>query len=270
MTVIPLHVRLQRARCALKASGAAYGAFFEGSPIDSSDGFGAVDVFSAAAENICKLELQVWEALQHAFEARCPVPPEEQWRIRQVISDIAAARGAMLLYTRHLKQNGKALETKAGTATELDVLPAKDAGAGSKELQEDPLNARALTVSGQNVAVISEDCIEAAEFEALVLTKTAWEVHFPRGALGVARLPGPLISEEMSRQRLSMQLENVDGLMIPRQLHAHLEVSQPARELASNQCACSTLFLFASACSTKRAAPFLRHVLQPLFCCFLM
>lgn len=234
---IPIHVRLARARRAAGNNHAAYMAFFESTDApESQREVGSVDVFSGVAAAVCALELRVWEAIQHAFEARCPVPPEEQWRVRQVISDIAAARETLLLYTRHVRQKKNSLASRAAavssnvTATEASrAVDTAQAGAGQQlehrraflhdrhEVDSEP-TFRSTVSTGR-----SSD--RSGRFEALVLTKTAWETYLPLAAPEVSRLPPQQMGSDVLPGRLTNHLVNVGGLKIPKELHTYLEVS---------------------------------------------
>lgn len=243
----PLHIQLARARDAARAPVAAYRAFLEDDNSTSTQEVTAVDVFSAAAAKVCALELRAWETLHRSFEARCPVPPEEQWRIRQVIADIAAARDTLLLYTKHLQQ-GKctyAAPTSAPTASADLAAAGADASTGqqlqqqTKPKQQAPAGSSGSSgqvrrTPSQPAAVTAVTDETAAAFEALVLTKKAWEVHLPLGDLGSIHPCGPPVGPEVPTQGVNKHLPQVDGLKIPQQLHAHLEVCSSGRQSAAD------------------------------------
>ncbi|CDJ58635.1 hypothetical protein, conserved [Eimeria maxima] len=235
---IPIHVRLARARRAAGNNHCAYRAFFEDSVTqDSQRAVGTVDVFSGVAATVCALELRVWEAIQHAFEARCPVPPEEQWRVRQVISDIAAARETLFLYMSHAQQKSAspcprtAVVSSDATAAEVP-LAVEDAETGADqqlphstvvEKEGHATSEETLGTECKPAASTGAKPERACRFEALVLTKTAWEMYLPFGTPETRSHPVKPPGSEALLGRLSKLLVNVGGLNIPKELHMHLE-----------------------------------------------
>ncbi|KAL8433801.1 hypothetical protein ACSSS7_003647 [Eimeria intestinalis] len=224
----PLHVRLERARAAAGCPGGAFEAFLDSSNSNGSEQDISADLFSEGAAIVCAVEAKTWDTLQRTFEARCPVPPEEQWRIRQALADIAAARDTMLVYRRQLQhQTDHALP---------DVSDAPQLSAAANLIASDCQQAQQNTGCAAESAVDficprSDESVHSKgpgrnninkdAFEALVLTKNAWEMHLPAGALNVTALPEnfqSLLGQFSERPR------NVDGLKIPQQLYVHLEV----------------------------------------------
>lgn len=190
------------------------------------------DVFSATTGRMCALELRVWEKLHRAFEARCPVSPEEQWRVRQIISDIAAAGEIMSLYFSHLQR---------GICPETEIQKVRGPGSGtspdpSKCKEQDMQHSKSKlemtasvveppdTGTSGNVPSAESKSESNDAFEALVLTKTAWDIHLPSGALTSSEKPENLQSTQPQLRRFSESLGSVDGLKIPPRLHLHLEV----------------------------------------------
>lgn len=214
------------------------GPFFEDSVTqDSQRAVGTVDVFSGVAATVCALELRVWEAIQHAFEARCPVPPEEQWRVRQVISDIAAARETLFLYMSHAQQKSASpcprTAVVSSDATAAEVPPAvEDAETGADqqlphstvvEKEGHATSEETLGTECKPAASTGAKPERACRFEALVLTKTAWEMYLPFGTPETRSHPVKPPGSETLLGRLSKLLVNVGGLNIPKELHMHLE-----------------------------------------------
>ncbi|CDJ34399.1 uncharacterized protein EMH_0001360 [Eimeria mitis] len=235
---IPIHIRLARARRAAGDNHAAYRAFFENSDTPYNHrAVGTVDVFSDVAATVCALELRVWEAIQHAFEARCPVPPEEQWRVRQVISDIAAASETMLLYARHVQQKKTSLAPRAEvvssdtTAAEASPVVENAVTGAGQQLQRPTVQLKyEHATSDRNPETQSEPTVSTGtkheltcRFEALVLTKTAWEMYLPLGAPETSRHATQQLGPDVLLGQLHKQLVNTGGLKIPKELHTHLE-----------------------------------------------
>ncbi|CDI85221.1 hypothetical protein, conserved [Eimeria praecox] len=234
---IPIHVRLARARRAAGNNHAAYRAFFESTDTpENQRALGSVDVFSGMAAKVCALELRVWEAIQHAFEARCPVPPEEQWRVRQVISDIAAARETLFLYTRNVQQRKVSLAPNTAavpsdeTAAEAPFAEeTAEAQAGQHPHNTVRLKDRQATSEGNPDTALTRSASTVADdeptgrFEALVLTKTAWETYLPLRAPETSRDPTQPSFPDTPMCRLRNHLVNAGGINIPKELHTHLE-----------------------------------------------
>lgn len=231
----PIHLRLARARDAGNTQY-TYRAFFENIDFTDSKGFtSSVDIFSGAAAQVCGLEMRVWKAVQHAFEARCPVPPEEQWRVSQVIADIAAARETLLLYTKRMQQ------TNAATIARSSANPPyEESTSVSAEERANDQSAEGRTVSSplspqtlfpadpgdtSDLPTSSgSDNVKCSSFEALVLTKTAWEIHLPSATIETRRLPPQPSGPDTFPSELRKSLISIDGLNIPRELQNHLEV----------------------------------------------
>lgn len=232
----PIYLRLTRARDAGNTQY-TYRAFFENIDVTDRKGLtSSVDIFSGAAAQVCGLEMRVWKAIQHAFEARCPVPPEEQWRVSQVIADIAAARDTLLLYTKQMQQTNPPTGTRPsanppyeGESTTVSAeARANDQSAEGRTVSSpsspqtlfpaDPGDTSDLPTSS------GSDNGKCSSFEALVLTKTAWEIHLPSETVEARRHPPQPSRSDTFPNELRENFINVGGLNIPRELQNHLDV----------------------------------------------
>ncbi|KAL8440703.1 hypothetical protein Emag_007807 [Eimeria magna] len=230
----PMHIRLERARAAAGCPSAAFTGFLGGNNSSGSEGVFSIDVFSEGAAYLCAVEVKMWDTLQRTFETRCPVPPEEQWRIRQALSDIAAARNTMMVYRKSLQgrlnhplcefANAPQLSSAPKLETSDCQQPQKTAGFAAESAGTSiclPPNKR---VRSKNPDVHE---VDQASFEALVLTKNAWEMHLPEETLKVPLLTGncqPLLRD-------GGRSSSAEGLKIPQQLYVHLEHFLPSRLL---------------------------------------
>ncbi|KAL8272480.1 hypothetical protein Esti_003603 [Eimeria stiedai] len=230
----PLHVRLERARAAASCPSAAFKAFLDGNNSSRSEEVLSADVFSETAADLCAVEVKTWDTLQRTFETRCPVPPEEQWRIRQALSDIAAARKTMLVYKRwlHYQTNhpasevGDASQSSAANLEAPDCQQPQQSTGCAAEAPGNPIRPPSNAKNHSKNPGLHK--INQSSFEALVLTKNAWEMHLPAGAL-----KGPSLTENCQPQlrQLSEHSRSADGLKIPQQLYGHLEVRFFAAEI---------------------------------------